>query len=561
VAFAGAFLWSHSRNSESERTKIHAEAGALTTGNRPAGAKTETVAATGSAAGVLQDSLLRRALASPDLVAAVKEIMAHEQEDHCADTRVICLVESLPASRLGELPDVLAAFASNDFIVRHILGTWAQRDVAGARAWVEAHPSLNDNGKQAFLRGWTRASPEAVLAWLDEQPVSAGSGLRREAVIEAMSEKDPAAAFDLMKSRGWVAQNPGALLKLLRNWGGLDPQAAVGGLRNMAAEMGLTLPDNPKGDPRNQSSLVFSSMLSALLNGAFDRNPADAAALLGGFRASELTAGSEAIAREVLGRDPVAAAALFGAVPDENARAMIHAMPESSPSMTLRMLASIPDPELQRELLIKAAAGHQGGPRSAMVPEASRPVIAGLLASIPDAAVRASTTGTIVVANAASAPAWTAELWAGLSPGQQQMDGPAFFKEAGRTDAGVALAAYSASPPEVQTVALKGLCSGLAATQPDKALQLVLQQSEPALKSSCAATLFAYWSKSAPEAALASLESSASQLDLRAILEQLPRAGHFTGGNRTHFESVSTDAVQAKIQQLLGNLSLPPAGQ
>src|SRR6185295_5312190 len=124
------------------------------------------------------------------------------------------------------------------------------------------------------------------------------------------------AALDLMKSRGWLAQSGSAVLRLLRNWGGADPQAAVAGLRSIVTEMGLSLPENSKGGPINPSSRSFRPMLSALLNGAFDRNPADAAALLSQFNASELAAGRDAIAGEVLARDPVAAAALFGALPD-----------------------------------------------------------------------------------------------------------------------------------------------------------------------------------------------------------------------------------------------------
>ena len=85
-----------------------------------------------------------------------------------------------------------------------------------------------------------RAAPESALAWVDSQPHLTVSGGLRTAVVEAMAEKDPAAALDLMKSRGWLARHPKAILKVLQNWGGSDPAAALQGLRDLSAEMGLT---------------------------------------------------------------------------------------------------------------------------------------------------------------------------------------------------------------------------------------------------------------------------------------------------------------------------------
>src|SRR6187431_2446013 len=157
------------------------------------------------AAGVMRDPLVRKAVEGADLIAGVKEIMARQGEDHCADTRLVCLVENLPADRLSELPALLEHFETDIYVMKFVLGPWAKRDPAAALAWVEAHPSLNASGVNAFLSGWTRGDPKAALAWVDEQPVSARGAVLRTALVDAVSEKDPAGALELMQSKGWIA--------------------------------------------------------------------------------------------------------------------------------------------------------------------------------------------------------------------------------------------------------------------------------------------------------------------------------------------------------------------
>lgn len=506
-------------------------------------------------ADVLHDALLRQALEEGDLIAGVKEIMAREQEDHCADTRLICLVEELPAARLGELPRVLESFLQNEFVLRFVLGAWAQRDAAGALAWVQAHPALGRTGVHAFLRGWTRAAPEAALAWVDAQPFSSASAALRTAVVEGMSEKNPAAAMELMRSRGWLAENPAAVLRLLHNWGGSDPGAALGALRGLAAEMGLKLKDAAAVQGYSHDSQSFRVMLGALLNGAFDRNPADAAALLAQFSPEELASGGEAIASEVLARDPVACEALFTANPDAQTRVLLRALAERNPGLALTNLTRLQDPELQAELLL-AATSYRGGSEAAAVPEAARPAVMALLNGMTDEKQRVQTAGRLCAQNAATAPAWAAELWASLPADQQSQNGHQFFQRAAGADAEIALQMYRASPLEVQTQNLKSLCSGMAATKPAQALDLVLHRTEPELRAECAATLFAYWAGAKPDAALAALEQNAARLDLQAVLEQLPAAGQFKTASGSAWETVDAKRVAEKIRQLLG--SEPP---
>jgi hypothetical protein len=151
------------------------------------------------------------------------------------------------------------------------------------------------------------------------------------------------------------------------------------------------------------------------------------------------------------------------------------------------------------------------------------------------------------------------ELWSGVSVERQRDQAGLFLQALSKSDPDVALAAYASSSPEVQPAALKGLCAGLAATEPDQALQLVLQQSEPAVKAECAATLFANWWKSAPDAALAALEANASQFDLNFLAAKLPASGRFGDGRWSYHQNMDTGAIEARIHQLIGVGSVTPA--
>jgi hypothetical protein len=504
--------------------------------------------------GVLNDTRLREALGMTDLAAAMRHIMKHEGDDHCADTRLVCLVEQLSAARLAELPAALAANMGNDFIVRFVLTTWAERDAANALAWVQATPALNATGTRAFLTGWMRAAPDAALAWLDSQPRSTGSDNLRTAVVEAMAEQNPAAALEMMKTRGWIANSPTALVKLMQNWGGSDPQGALDGLRNIVAELntGLmrTLPSG-KGEVERPNQ-TYTTLLRALLFGAYERNPADAAALFPSFTADELIAGSEAFAEEVLARDPAAGAALFTANPDARTRQLLLDVAYGNPSLALQNLDRIADPALRSELLRKAISNRDSDMRMSVPPEAQNAVRAAL-SGISDEKERHETAGRLAVENVAASSQWAAGLWRELSPVRQYQFGAAYLRNMAEADPAMAVAEFRQSSPEVQNSSLKSLAYSLAQSQPAEALQLVLEQTHRATQSESAATLFARWAQVNSAAALAALEQHAAQLDLTAIAEKLPEAGHLRVPFGAEFRSVPAKPVADKVQQLLGN--------
>ena len=434
AAFAAARWGRHTNPHDAEYASKHGPATTTAGTNQAGGAEETRRAALVRPTGVLLDALLREALASPDLIAAVKEIMAREEEDHCADTRLICLVENLPTNRLAELSGLLDANLQNEFVVRFVLGAWAQRDAAAALAWVQAHPALKRDGVHAFLLGWTRAAPESALAWLDAQPHSAVSAGLRTAVVEAMAEKDPAAALDLMKSRGWLAQHPKAILKVLQNWGGSDPAAALQGLRDLSAEMGLTskLEAAQIGPSAFQENQSFRVMLGALLYGAFERNPLDASALLAQLTPAELALGRKAIASEVIGRDPGALKTMLELTPMEAQGDLLRSLVAETPEITLAALTQIQDRALQSEILGVAASSRFLSPETLQVPSDMRAAVMAAVSAVTDEKARGRLTSALAVGNAAQSPSWAAQLWAELATDQQLNCGPSFSESACR---------------------------------------------------------------------------------------------------------------------------------
>lgn len=518
-------------------------------------------------AGVLLDTRLREALAMTDLAAAIKHIMAHEGEDHCADTRLICLIEQLPAARLAELPAALAAHMGNDYIVRFVLSAWAERDAASALAWVQATPALNASGTRAFLTGWMRAAPEAALAWLDAQPLSTISDNLRTAAVEAMAEKNPAAALEMMQARGWTERDPGAVLRLLSNWGGSDPVAALSALRTLHSGMGLTLEPEPEANRQFSSkNLAFRTMLQALLYGAFQRSPSDAAALLASLSPEELSAGSDVIAGEIFARDPEAGEALFTARPDENTRQLLLSLASQNPATVLSNLGRLEEASLRQELLRALGSSYFSSDMKVHLSLEAQGTVRETLEGMSDPEQKSEAAQKLCAMTAASSPAWAAELWQGLSVKSQVFSAHEFMTEAGKVDPQTVLNAWSSSSPEMQSQSLKSLCYALGASAPDAALPLVLQRNEPAWRAECAATLFAVWSARDEAAAFAALERHSDQLDYSAIMSALTRAGDFAiavqteGGAaaRTSDESVNTAKLQIRLQQMLGQLPANP---
>lgn len=512
--------------------------------------------------GVMRDALVRKAVEGADLAAGVREIMAHQEEDHCADTRLVCLVENLPAERLAELPGLLDQFQGNDYVMKFVLGPWAKRDPAAALAWVEAHPSLNASGMNAFLTGWTRSDPTAALAWVDGQGASARGAQLRSALVEGMSETDPAGALALMQSKGWISKSPDALLKLLQNWGVRDPAGALEGLRSVSGGLGLSLENgNGNMEPPDEVNGSFTSLMRAMLYGAFQRSPQEAMALVSQLTPAELAAGNAAVAKEVLARDPALAESLFAGSQDASARQLLLGLAQTGSSSIFTNIGRITDPAFRQELLLKAASGWaSSGDDAGPVSASAVPALRSAVAEITDAGDKAKVSSELCQLVMASDSGFATELWSGLSE-EQQLNGTVmpFFSTLGQVDVKAALAAYEASTPQVRAVALKILSRVLAQGDPQAGLELVLQEEDPVRRAASGATLLAFWSQKDPAKAIAALEAHAGDFDLNQLQKGMSEASIMRSPGLTRIYRLTIPPeLRQKLAELTSTGGTPP---
>lgn len=500
------------------------------------------------------DPQVLAALQNPDLIAAVRDIMARSQEDHCADTRLIQLIESLPESRLGELPALLTSNSDNDYVLRFVLTPWAERQPEAALAWAGSQASTNATLLTSVLTGWTRRDPTAALEWTLAQPLSTNTRALQTSLIEALAEADPARALAVLNDTGWINTNSQAVLKLLKNWGSQDPAAAMTGLRSLMAGFGIA----PKAgqspvDPFDQFNNQFNTLLGPLLNGAASRSAADVAALLRQLTPQETEAGAASIARDFLMIHPEAVQVLL-ANPNPGApdKALLLALAQDGSGSVLENLSKLQDPAFRLELL--TAVGIHGFISSdlGMQIANSKSMQNALLQTLAetDEANRGYWTGVFVENTAEPASGFPTLLWGQLSPALQKQEGARFFLGLAKQTPGPALEIWRASPPEIQAQSLRGLVAGMAAKDPEGGVALAMQQSDPELRHNALAVVLAHWGEHAPQAAAAELERLAPQLDLESMKRFLPQAGDFENGIRFTSMFLSDSTVQDRLKTL-----------
>ncbi len=504
--------------------------------------------------GVLRDDILREALASPTLLDAVRLVMAREQEDHCADTRLVCLVELWPAERLAEVAAVLETHAANDFIIRFVLGAWSERDPATARAWVEKHP-LNASGEKAFLAGWTRAEPDAALAWLDRQPASQATNRRRAAYLEALSETNLAAAWEILKTREWLGTNPAALVSLAHQWAGRDPAGALTAMREMIAHLGIA--SQPSGEGGwNQMLRV---LLGAVLSGTFNREPAAAVALVSQLAPEEIKTGADAIAKEILSRDPTTAEAVLRVIPPEQLEALFQSFGTQAPDLFPALWSHLTDDSLKVRLLENSLKANPLEASPHAFRSLDRAELGRVIDAVTDTTQRERLNARAAATMAGIDPAWALQRWQHVGESQRKRYYESMLAGLARTDAEQALAFYENSPDQWRSKNLKLLCYTLGQTKPEAALAVLWRETSPQTQTAAAASLFAAWVARDATAAFTALEQEAPQLDVPGMLEALPTATKFDyrGGFMSHY--LDTNDLAAKLRALgAGSEGTPP---
>lgn len=383
------------------------------------------------------DPQVLAALQNPDLIAAVRDIMARSQEDHCADTRLIQLIESLPESRLAELPALLAANSDNDYVLRFVLPPWAERQPEAALAWAGSQASTNATLLTSVLTGWTRRDPTAALEWTLAQPLSTNTRALQTSLIETLAEADPARALAVLNDTGWINTNSQAVLKLLKNWRSQDPAAAMTGLRSMMAGFGMASKagQSPE-DPFNQVfKNQFNGLLGALLNRAGSRSAADVTALLRQLTPEETQTGAASIARDFLTIHPEAVQALLGNPnPGSPDKALLLALAESDAGSILEKLSDFHDPAFRQALLaVTAYESYMSSKLGSQIAN-SKVAQSALMQTLSETGAdqRGALIGNFAQATVKAAPDFATKLWSQLEPARQQLEGETFLLKLAR---------------------------------------------------------------------------------------------------------------------------------
>ncbi len=500
------------------------------------------------------DPQVLAALENPDLIAAVRGLIAREQEDHCVDTRLIQLIESLPESRLAELPALLAANPGKELILRFVLTPWAERQPAAARAWATGQGSTNATVLTSVLTGWTRRDPAAAMEWATTQPLSTSTRALQISLIETLAETDPDRALAVLHDTGWIHTNSQAVLRLLKNWGSQDPTAALTGLRGMMATFGISSKaGQAPGDPFDEKyKNQFNGLLAAVLSGSASRSAADLADFIPQLTLEKATAGAESIARDYLMMHPEAAQALLANPnPGTPEKAQLLVLAENGAGGLLEKLMGFQDPAFRQNLLAVIASPASGNNPGAEIANSNAVQTAVLQAlSETEAPLRGAIVGNFAQKAASSAPEFARTLWTHLDPAQQQLEGPLFMLRLAWQATGSALEIWKSSPPQVQASSLRGLVAGMTANNPQAALALAMQQSDPELRNEAVTVVLVRWGERAPQAAAAELERLAPQLDLAAMTRFLPQAGDFTGGGTAVSYPINDFTVKNRLKAL-----------
>ena len=185
-----------------------------------------------------------------------------------------------------------------------------------------------------------------------------------------------------------------------------------------------------------------------------------------------------------------------------------------------------------------------------MVLAEAKPMVMETLRSLPESE-QPGVAAALSSANAAADPRWAAELFSTLPEEHRFSEALKFFKNAAGSDAHVALEAFHQLSPVVKKTAIKFLAAGLATSAPERGLDTVLAHEDPALRADAASTLFVYWAKTNPAAAVLALRQNATALPLQAMLEAMPNSADFPYSMGSFSESIDTSAIQRELQNLI----------
>ncbi len=480
----------------------------------------------------VHDPLVMAALDNPDLIAAVRGILASGRDDNGTGIRLLQLIESLPDDRLPEVPVLLESLACLPDVLPNVLTAWAVRQPGEALAWARKKPAMDATLHGAVLTGWARQDPAAATAWLLAQPVASHTPELQTTLLETLSETAPASALKLAKVQGWTETNRPGITALLRNWASQDPAAAFAAMATLSAGSAAS------SGPRR------ADWLGALLAGAARRPPQEIADLISRFSIEDTVEAAPFIARDYLIPHPEARQALLtNPAPGIPEKALLRALARHGAGDVLEHLGGFKDPAFRQDLLAAAlgetsssnwgsvALGQHlaGSSRaqsgvmsvlSCLSPGSREPLISRLLSVIPQ-----------------ENPGFAAIVWEQLDPAGQQDSMHRFIQKLGQQAPEEARKIWESSPPETQAKSLRGLMAGLSWQKPQEAVALALQQPDPELRTDALTVALAHWAERDPASALTEFERLLPRIDLPAMNRLLPEAV-LIDGQRYYFTNI-----------------------
>ena len=135
----------------------------------------------------------------------------------------------------ADIPAVMAMVAKLSSDVQNsfrysLLPKWAETDPRAAMEFANGIKNVNDRHQAilSVLRGWAKNDALGAAAWIQQLPPGRLRNEAPAAIARALAEKDPEAAFALLKnSKADRNYGYGAYHELFDAWAGNDPAAAA----------------------------------------------------------------------------------------------------------------------------------------------------------------------------------------------------------------------------------------------------------------------------------------------------------------------------------------------
>lgn len=132
--------------------------------------------------------------------APVREAVTKAAQTPGHRPKLRAIYEVLAARDVAEFPaalDAIAALNPKDTVTGAALAYWMERDMEGARAWLDAHLGETYIYADHVCAAWVRLDLEGLVEWLESSEAARSWAIpARRTLFEALAREDPAAAAE-----------------------------------------------------------------------------------------------------------------------------------------------------------------------------------------------------------------------------------------------------------------------------------------------------------------------------------------------------------------------------